>query len=204
LAERLGAAHQGTIQYVRANYAAGDDDQAVRWREAARAKALAPRLSGPLAVLLALFGDLRHAAELADLLERRSTAAEEYEALVEWRNGDGPGAAGRLAALDARDPWPASNAIAPSYLLAEVSADLHDWRGTVAAVERFRSLWPRGMWRSWAVPRSMYLAALAHANLGEQDRARAELDRLLAMWQHADPALTLVREARDLKARLRQ
>ncbi len=201
LAERLGAAEQGDVQCARAIYAAGDDDPDVRWREAAKAKALAPRGSTDSSVFLALFGDLRHAQETAELLARRSTAAEEYEALAAWRNGDGPGAAGRLAALDARDPWPAG-AIAPSYLLAEVSADLQDWRGTLAAVDRFRSLRPSGIWRSWALPRTMYMAALAHANLGEADRARTELDRLLAMWQHADAGLRLVREARDLRARL--
>lgn len=139
----------------------------------------------------------------AMLLAGDATAAEEYEALVQWRKGDAAGAAGRLAALDARDPW-SEFVLSPAYLLAEVSADLRDWRATVAAVERFRSLWPRGMWRAWALPRATYLAALAHAELGERREAREELDRLAGWWRRADPGLPLAHEIRELKGRLEE
>ncbi len=201
IAERVTAADQGAVQVVRAMYVAGGDDGAARWREAAKAKVLAPALAGQLAVPLALSGDLAHAAELAALLPEGSTAAEEHEAIVQWRGGDGPGAAARLAALDARDPWPNAG-LAPSYLLAEVSAAVGDWGATVAAVARFRSLWPRGMWRTWAVPRTAYLAALAHSEMGDGAAARAELGRLLEVWHGADPDLALLRDARALRSRL--
>ena len=201
LADRVTSGDRGAVQFVRAMYVAGDGDPAVSWREAAKTKALAPAFAGDLAIPLALFGDLPHAAELAELLPARSTAAEEHAALVAWRGGDAAGAAARLAVLDARDPWP-NRGLAPSYLLAEVSADARDWRATLEAVNRFRSLWPRGMWRSWAIPRVHYLAALAHAELGEREHARAELGRLLALWHRADRELPLLRDARALGARL--
>jgi len=195
------AAVQGDMQFRRAMYLADDPDPDFRWREAARCRALAPKFASMLAIPLALFGDLSHAAELASLLAEGSTAAEEYAALVQWRKGDAPGAAARLVALDARDPWPGFG-LAPSYLLAEVSAAMGDWRGTLSAVERFHSLWPRGPWRSWAMPRSLYLAALAHAELGEPEAARAELDALLVSLRGADPGLPLAREARKLRSRI--
>ncbi|HEY6001389.1 MAG TPA: serine/threonine protein kinase, partial [Anaeromyxobacter sp.] len=197
---RAEGGRQGDFQFRRAISLADDPDAAARWRQAARAAALAPQYAGTLAIPLALFGDLPHAVELAALLPPGSTEAEEYAALVKWREGDAAGAMARLATLDARDPWPAG--FAPAYLLAEVSAAAGDWRSTLSAVERFRSLWPRGRWRSWAIPRSSYLAALAHAELGEGDAARAELDRLFALWRRADPDLPLLREARKLRSRL--
>ncbi|HEY6099464.1 MAG TPA: protein kinase [Anaeromyxobacter sp.] len=202
VAARAGAAEQGELQFRRAMLLADEHETDVRWREAAKARALGPQFAGILAIPLALFGDLPHAVELARLLPERSTGAEEHAALASWRNGDAAGAAGRLAALDARDPWP-NDVFAPSYLLAEVNAAMRDWRGTLAAVDRFRSLWPRGPWRVWAVPRSMYLAARAHVELGENDAARAELDRLLETFENADPGLPLVRDARNLRAHLR-
>jgi hypothetical protein len=198
---RADAGQLGDLQYRRAMLLADDPDAAARWRQGSRAAALAPRVAGSLAIPLVLFGDLRHAAELAPLLPEGSTEAQEYAALVVWREGDAAGAMARLASLDARDPWPAG--FAPSYLLAEVSAAAGDWPSTLSAVARFRSLWPRGgIWRSWAVPRSSYLSALARAELGEADAARAELDRLFAQWSGADPGLPLVREARKLRSRL--
>jgi tetratricopeptide (TPR) repeat protein len=203
LAARVDEGERGAIQFVRALYAMDDAGPAVRWREAAKAKTLGRRFAGVLAIPLALFGDAAHAAELADLLAPGSTAAEEYAALRRWQEGDAAGAAALLAALDARDPWPSAGAIAPSYLLAEVSAGARDWRGTLAAVDRFRSLWPRGPWRAWAVPRSAYLAAVAHAQLGDARAAAAELDRLLETWHRADRDLPLLRKARELRARLR-
>ena len=91
-----------------------------------------------LAVPLALFGDVRHAAKLAELLPAGSTPAREHAALVRWRGGDAAGAIAELAALDAQDPGPSgtSPGIAPSYLLAEVSAAAGDWRGTLTAEVR--------------------------------------------------------------------
>jgi hypothetical protein len=85
-----------------------------------------------------------------------------------------------------------------------VSSDAGDAAETLAAVERFQRLWARGMWRSWAYPRSIYLAALAHERLGERDRALAEVDRLLRLWRRADPGSALLRDALALRDRLRK
>ncbi len=201
LARRRPAGEQSVLDYVRAMITVGYAAPLIRSRDAAKVKSFAPSLAGSLAAPLALFGASSEAAELRRLLPAGSTAAEEHDAIVAWRDGDSPGAAGRLAALDARDAWP-EICVAPSYLLAEVSASIRDWRGTLDAVDRFRALWPNGVWRSWAVPRASYLAARAHAELGERDAARTELDRLLGWWKRADPDLPLVREAQALRVRI--
>jgi tetratricopeptide (TPR) repeat protein len=203
IAARVSASRAGVVQYVRAMLVAGDGDGAVLWRESAKAAALYPAVAGDLAVVLALAGDLAHAAELGARLPEGSTAAEEIAALSAWHRGDVASAVARLAALDARDPWP-QGALPPSYLLVEVSAAAGDASGTLSAVARLRSLWPRGIWRSWAMPRSAYLAAAAHAELADLDAARAELSRLVGWLEHADPDLPLAREARALQARLAQ
>jgi tetratricopeptide (TPR) repeat protein len=200
-AARTAGPEAGKVRYVRAMLAADDGDAAAFWREVASAAALAPRSSANLAVLLALRGDLPQAHDLAAALAPGSIAAEQHAAVAAWRRGDPAGAAARLAALEARDPSPADG-LAPSYLLAEVSSDAGDDAGALAAVERFQRLWPRGTWRGWAYPRSIYLAALAHERLGRRDLARAEIDRLLELWRDADPGLPLLREARALRARV--
>jgi hypothetical protein len=130
-----------------------------------------------------------------------SAAAEEYASLAAWRRGDPAGAAARLAALEERDPWPATGLV-PAFLLAEVSAASGDARGTIAAVERYRALWPRAVWRGWAAPRATYLAAWAHARLGERELARSELQPLLSLISHADRDFPLLRDVRALSARI--
>jgi hypothetical protein len=182
---------------LRAIYLAGDADAGVVWREAAKASAITPANDGLLAVLVAIAGDVRRAAELAEGLPRGSTAREEYEALALWRGGDAARAAAKLAALELRDPWP-SSALPPAYLLAEVASASGDAREAAAAASRFRALLPRGLWRGWAYPRSLYVSALAHERLGERDAARADLQRLLALLSGADEDLPLLAAARAL------
>ncbi len=192
---------QWVIHHVRASLVAGSADARTLWREAAKAFALAPRNAADLAVVLALRDDLAHAETLARELEPASAAAEEHAAIVEWRRGDVEGAAARLTALELRDPWP-PGLPAPSYLLAEVSAAMEDWRGALAAIERFRELWPRGLTPAWTFPRAAYLAAVAHERLGETDAARGEAGRLAAWLRHADPGLPLARDAGTLRQRI--
>ena len=131
-----------------------------------------------------------------------SMEQREYAALVAWRRGDVDGALAQLAALEARDVWPVWG-LPPAYLIAEVSAAAGLDSETLAAVERFRNLPPRGFWRAFAYPRSLFLAAQAHARLGDREAARREIDALLrALWKKADPDLSLLRQARALRARL--
>ncbi|HET8540855.1 MAG TPA: protein kinase [Anaeromyxobacter sp.] len=200
-ARSIESNEHGWARYARAWYLAGFVQERELWREVARARAVAPQLASDLAVVLAARGDLEHAAEVARELAPGSAAAEEHAALVAWRGGDREGAAARLGALEGRDPWP-RGVPPPAYFLAEVSADMEDWRGTLAAVERYRALWPRGLSGAWALPRATYLAALAHERLGDAERARAEVDRLLGWLRAADPGLPLARDARTLRQRL--
>jgi len=191
---------RGHLVYIRANLLAGAGDAEAVFREAMKAKALQPELAADLAVLLAYMGRPERADRLGPL-RKGSVAEEAFQALATWRGGDPVGAAARLTALELRDPWPAG-CLAPSLMLAEVSAAGGDHREAIEAVRRFHALWPRGAWRSWAYPRSLYLLAVSHDALGQREEARRDLERLLSMWSRADPGLPLLRQARHLQARL--
>jgi hypothetical protein len=186
---------------MRSMFLAGGADREAQWRAAAKTQALDPQQAGELAVVLAVGGDMTHAAQLAPGLPSGSPVGEQYEALALAHRGLATEAMARLAALEAKDRLPVEG-IAPAYLLAEVGALAGDARETLAAVERYRRLWPSGYWRAWAWPRSFLLAARAHLALGDAAAARQELDRLLALLAHADPDLPLLREARALRRRV--
>ncbi len=187
--------------FARAAYLAGDAAASPLWREAVKASELAPHQAGIMAVLLAFAGDLTHADEVARRAPAAGSANEEHEAIALWRRGDPARAVARLAALEARDPWPEFG-LAPAYLIAEIALDSGDPREAAAAAQRYLALVPRGTWRGWAYPRALYLSGSAHAQLGDRAAARADLDRLLSSWRHADPELPLLREARTLRERL--
>ena len=57
---------------------------------------------------------------------------------------------------------------------------------------------PSNLWRAAAYPEAIYWAALAHERLGEPEKARARIEKLLAMWKRADLNLPLLAEARTL------
>ncbi len=176
-------------------------DAGVLLRDALRAHSVEPDQAAQVALVLVLLGDLQHADRLGRSLSDGSMEQREYAALVAWRRGDVDGALAQLAALEARDVWPVWG-LPPAYLIAEVSAAAGLDSETLAAVERFRNLPPRGFWRAFAYPRSLFLAAQAHARLGDREAARREIDALLALWKKADPDLSLLRQARALRARL--
>jgi hypothetical protein len=58
------------------------------------------------------------------------------------------------------------------------------------------------MWRSWAHPRALVLAAAARARRGDAAGAEAALRRFEREWAAADPAEPLLAEARSVRARL--
>ncbi|WP_232287475.1 serine/threonine-protein kinase [Anaeromyxobacter dehalogenans] len=176
-------------------------DAARVWPYAARAAAVNPAYAADLAVPLALLGDVQHARELGRALPPGSVAAEELAALELWRAGDATGALARLAASEARDAWPVEG-LPPAYLAAEVSAAFGDHREALAAAQRFLRLPPRGTWRAFAYPRTLYITALAQRNLGDRAAARTTVDRLLGMLAHADADVPLARDARALRASL--
>jgi hypothetical protein len=201
LAERPAAASRDRSPveqaYVRAMLAAGDGDRARLLAETRKVYAASPALSAAAVVLLALVDPGDQAGAFLAGLGEAPTAAAEVEALLAWRAGRGPEAIAALAALERRDPWP-ENAIAPSYLLAEVALAT-DPAEALAAAERFGRLWPRGLWRGWAYPRSLLVAAQAARRLGDHARAESHLRRLEALLARADADLALGAEAAALR-----
>jgi hypothetical protein len=55
---------------------------------------------------------------------------------------------------------------------------------------------------AWAYPQSLFYMAVALDRLGQGAEAGALLDRLLTLWNDADPDLPLLAEAKGLRARL--
>ncbi len=190
-----------SVRYRQAIIAAATGSPDRVWRYASPASAGAPRRTGQLAVLFALLGDLKRAEELARALEPGSPAEVQYRALRQWRSGDPTAAMASLAVAESQDPWPNSG-LAPAYLMAEIAAASGDDVGTLAAVARFQRLPSDRIWRAWAYPRSLYLSAVAHAHLGDRQVASDELDRLLGLLAHADPTISLLKQARSLRSEL--
>ena len=191
------------LAYRQAMIAAATGNPARVWRYAAPAQTSGSRSTADVALVFVLLGDLKRAEELAVSLPPGSPAEVQYRALRAWRAGDVAGALARLAQAEVQDPWPTSG-LAPAYLAAEVAAAAGDDVTVVAMVGRFQRLPPDRIWRSWAYARSMLLSARAHARLGERERARSEVDRLLGLLARADRDLTLLQEARSLRSELKE
>jgi tetratricopeptide (TPR) repeat protein len=152
------------------------------------------RSAAPLAVALALAGEVEKARALA-----RRHGAEKDEgllAVVKWRGGDRDGAVADLRALEAKGSGGAS------YLLGELLVEARRDREAVAALRAFQGRHFDFWVRCWAYPRSLLLAAESLERLGDREGARAEVDRLLAIWRRADADLPALAEARALRARL--
>ena len=169
-----------TYPQVRATVLAGSGDARAVWLEAARAAALDSRgnFAAMFAPMLALLGDLPHARELARALPPTSPVSRELEALALWRSGETVRALAELGTVEQRDPR-GLEALYPCYLIAEVSAAAGEHRETLAAGRRFTRLWKYGHGYGWISSRMLFLSARAHAELGEKDAARADLDRLM-------------------------
>jgi hypothetical protein len=172
------------------------------YSEASQAAEQDIELAAPLAADLALSGDVEHATVLARRLPPHTSDRELAEAALAWRAGDIAGARNRLRALDALDPVP-EWALAPSFLLAELSSAAGDDAATLEAVRRFRSVWAHlGGRGGWTMPRALLLEARALVRLGRGEAARAALDRLLAERSGADEGDALLSEAKVLRASL--
>ncbi len=154
------------------------------------------------ASLVAWAGDLGGAERVGAALPPGSDARLKLDAVLALRRGRLEDARALLEALEKRDPYGQTPGPLPSFLLAEVAGAAGDARGTVEAVRRYHGFWPRGFWRSWAWPRSLYLLAEAHERLGERAEALAAIDRLLELWKNADEGTPLLGESRKLRARL--
>jgi hypothetical protein len=192
----LGAYHDALAQHH-----AGDGDVEAVWREARLAVDLDPDAAGFLAIQLAYLGDLEHAAKLASSVKSDTIDRQLLDALAAWHRGDRAAAAQRLRALDAHNPVP-EGTLPPSFFLADVAASSGADAETVTAARKYQELWPLGMWSGWAYPRTLYLLAQAHERLGQPEKARASIERLLALWSRADRNLPLLAQAKELRARL--
>jgi hypothetical protein len=148
---------------------------------------------------LAWLGDLEGAARLDALwpmLDGRFNCRRLYRTLRAWRTGD------QAAALRLLDGflWASSEFIRGEILLdagrpQEAAEAFVAYRREPASFD--------GAWTAtWAYPRSLYLSALAHQQLGEKEEARRLLARLFHLWERADPGLPTLAEARALQARL--
>jgi hypothetical protein len=158
-----------------------------------------------MATAFAYAGDAGLATTFAPEERKRPFHARVYQAVARWRAGD------RAEALRALDDIASRNIVSwrpaplpPAFLLGEVAAEAGDHRRAVDALKRFRTSWLA--WSSphtaWVYPRSLYLAARSHAELGEAREARALLEELLGWWRDADPDLPLLAEAKALCKRL--
>jgi tetratricopeptide (TPR) repeat protein len=178
--------------------AMGDAKKGSALREA-RALAQQGGVEGKhLALALVVLGDREAAARVAEKLPAGPERSQ-YQAALAWRSGRLEEALSALRALAKR---PEIDSRAPAlWLLAQVALEAGLASEAVAAVEALRKT-PSGLWRSWGLPQSLYLEAVASERLGDRDRAAQTLDRLLALWKRADPDLPLLADARAMRRRL--
>jgi eukaryotic-like serine/threonine-protein kinase len=182
-------------------YAMGDGRVDVVRAERARLRDLGPPWGGPIAAQLAYAGDLDGAAEAARDLATGSIHDRAYRAVLEWRMGDASAAADRLGEIVRESTW-----MSPElWFHAEALFDARRFAEAVKAMKRYRddpvALEYTLIW-GWAYPKSLYLVARCHEELGEPEKAREEVEKLLALWKNADSDLPLLAKARALRARL--
>jgi hypothetical protein len=154
-----------------------------------------------VAIDLALAGEL----ELADEVARQSGRAARpfVEAMRLRASGHLAGARASLEALRRAPPTFRRQAVA--FALGEICQVMGDDRCAVEALGELRWMNDHGWgWyaRAWAYPRSLLLIARSQERLGERARAQVTLDRLLALWNDAEPDFAPAVEARRLRARL--
>jgi tetratricopeptide (TPR) repeat protein len=200
----LGESAADTLFHsFRAHYLVGDGRSGPVWEEARGLMATDPNAASAHAVSLAYLGDLEHAGELAAYLRPGSPRHETYQAVVLWKQGQREAALWRLREIAVRSSFDADLALAPAYLHGELAAQAGADVEAVEALRDFQSLFlPTMMWRSWAYPRSLVLAAASLERLGRRAEALEQVERLLADWKGADPRLPLLEEARALRSRL--
>jgi len=160
---------------------------------------LEPKKMQMLPVVAVLAGDLARAAELARFPDAGSTREALYRGVVAWRSGRLEEAASTLRPLAEGHEDFRQFAL---YALGEVAAARGRHAEAVEALERFQRAFGGGYFRTWAYPRSLVLEAGSLEALGRQGEARAKAQRLLSMWQRAEPDLPRLAEAKALCARL--
>jgi eukaryotic-like serine/threonine-protein kinase len=163
----------------------------------ALAASVDPKSGKHLAVSLAWLGELdaseRYARELT------GDPRAQYDAVMAWKRGARAEAFSSLRALATAPDFELR--AATLFLLAKMAAELGRDEEVVQAVEKLRTTFG-GTWRSWGWPHALLLSAKAYEHLGQQGKARAALDEVLAMWKRADPDLPMLTEARAMRGRL--
>ena len=205
LRRAVAGADDTLFHSLRAHYLVGDGDPGPVWQEAQELMARDPNTAAAHAVSLAYLGDLEHASELAVHLRPGSPRQQTYQAVVLWQRGERGEALRQLREIAARSPFEPEPhfSLAPAYLYGELAARAGADAEAVAALRDFQSLFiPATIWRSWAYPRSLYLAAASLERLGRRAEALEQVDLLLAQWKGADAEQPLLKEARALRARL--
>jgi len=152
---------------------------------------------------LAFYGNLDDAERWAARLPMKSgpwrDALPHYQVNLAWRRGDKQRAISEATGLWRQGSyWSRPAALYFLTVFAHEDgrdADLLDLVDTLART-------PSNSWRSAAYPETIYWAVLAHERLGESDKARMRIEKLLRMWKRADPDLPLLAEAKSLCRRL--
>jgi eukaryotic-like serine/threonine-protein kinase len=152
---------------------------------------------------LAFYGNLDDAERWAARLPMKSgpwrDALPHYRVNLAWRRGDK-----HRGILEATELWRQgpywSRPAALYFLLVFAHEEGRD--ADVVALADILARTPANLWRSAAYPEAIYWAALAHEKLGETDKARARVDKLIRMWKRADPDLPLLAEAKALCRKL--
>ncbi|MBK9519566.1 MAG: protein kinase [Anaeromyxobacter sp.] len=191
------------VHHSRAVMLAAQGRGAEAWQEAQRCAEADPAIAGPLATDLLFLGDRPGAATLAAGLAPGTLDARVHAAVLAWREGQSGEAVRALQALSATEPVPSWWGMPPSWALAQVAEVAGDHATVVAAVDRLLSTWhPMSSRGGGMVPRALLLRAHALARLGRRERARTELERLLAQRAGGDPADPVAAEARVALAAL--
>jgi hypothetical protein len=152
---------------------------------------------------LALAGDRAHAAEAARLLVPGARQLQLYQAVEAWRSGRLDEAAAMLQAIS-NGKYAPDRALATAFL-GELEAGRGRDAPAIENLERYRTTFARqaGARAALQLPRTLLLLAQAYERTGDRARARERLDELLGTWKQADPDLALLRDAKALRARLK-
>jgi len=183
------------------DYRWGDGKPDLIWAEAVAQLTLGSQTAMCAPIQLAALGDLERAQRIMNLFageDPRWLCKRLYRHLREWKQGDREAAIRGLRSL-----WMPE----ATFHLGEVLADSGRHEEAAQQFRAFR-LWPEwdNNWGaiSFAYPVSLYLEAVSLERLGQREQARQLVDRLLAMWNRADPELPTLRAARALRSRLVQ
>ncbi len=190
---------RATFENARGELLTGDGDLPGVRRQVKVLLELGSPTASCFPLTLAWLGDLERAERLDALwpmIDGRNPCRRLYRTLRAWRSGD------HAAALRLLDDF----AWGPSdFYRGEILLDAGRPREAVEAFAAYRrdpASFDGEWFATFAYPRSLYLAALAHEKLGEKQEAHRLLARLFRLWERADPGLTTLAEARALRARL--